>query len=375
MSGESVVCKRTLENSVYCYDVCCGLSSENYCVEDKEKIQIFPLAGKYITWPFRVLYKFLKLDKQRNYKVMMSRVMPPNGHLAGLLIKLLRPKIKWIAYFSDPIWNSPFISFSSMFQRNARQTPNYILMKVLGIPSWLALRLADLLVFNNERLAKYILGKRYNQYKDKIVIASYGHDGVKKIEKKDLIKPDNKITIAHIGQIYGARSFQNVIQALELLKKRNFEQYNKIKLLQVGFICGHEKEMIMKSNVSDSFQFVDEVSYEESLKYMRNADYALILDPCFYDDKKNMYVPVKIYDYMSVGAEIMAIADKNSATADIASQIGCLMVAHDSKEIARMLLECTRGQHNVCAVGYEKFHCRQGVAKLDARIAQMLNEV
>ncbi|WP_312432903.1 hypothetical protein [Lacrimispora sp.] len=370
MSGESVVCKRTLENSKLYYDVCsCMQKVED---ADTDKVRVFPVHGRYIKWPFNVVKQFLKLDKTEHYNIIMTRVMPPNGHFAGILIKLLRPHVKWVVYFSDPIWNSPFISFFSLFRKNLQQQPNYLLMKVFGGAAWLGTRFGDLLVFNNDRLARYVLGEKYNSFKDKIVIAPYGHEGVQ-LQKCLQKQPSDKVVIAHVGQIYGARSFSRVVEALEILKQNYPEQYNRLVILQVGFICSSEKSAIINSKVINSFCFVDEVDYEQSLEYMRTVDFALILDPYFSEKNKNIYVPVKIYDYMSVGAEIIAVADDDSATADIAKEFGCALAGHHAEEIANMLLNCVSGNIGRHIDSGGRFHCRKGVEILDSCLEQLLD--
>ncbi|MFR8622331.1 hypothetical protein [[Ruminococcus] torques] len=39
----------------------------------------------------------------------MTRSMPPESHEIGLKIKEIKPEIKWIASFGDPIANNPFV--------------------------------------------------------------------------------------------------------------------------------------------------------------------------------------------------------------------------------------------------------------------------
>ena len=90
ISGESVVCKRTLEASSFNFDVCCGpIKGTN-----EAHISLYPIQGnKYLIWPFAVARKFSQMNRKNHYAVMMSRVMPPNGHLAGWLIKRICPRI------------------------------------------------------------------------------------------------------------------------------------------------------------------------------------------------------------------------------------------------------------------------------------------
>ena len=42
------------------------------------------------------------------YDVVMTRSMPPESHEVGIMLKKIKPSIKWIASFGDPISNNPY---------------------------------------------------------------------------------------------------------------------------------------------------------------------------------------------------------------------------------------------------------------------------
>jgi len=369
MSGESVVCLRTLKYSRRSYDVCCGMVLGSYADPLPENICAYPLKGKYFSWPFRVAQLFRKLNRTNDYQVMLSRVMPPNGHLAGLLIKLLKPKIKWVVYFSDPIWNSPFIQFSSLFKRDGLNRPNYLLMKFYGIFAKIAIQMSDLLIFNNERLARYILGDRYEKLEGKVIITPYGHEGV---DAMSLKKRGDHLVLAHIGQVYGNRSLDIVISAVSLLKEREPLLYAFLKIQQVGFLCKAEHNKIQYSGVTECFELIDQVDYAKSLEYMRKADCLLIIDPKFENRNSNLYVPAKIYDYMSTGKPFVAITDEDSATSDITNIIGNLTVPHDAEALYAMLARMLQSEvPHPNLKTYEHFHCRYGTEKLDLALDEL----
>jgi len=286
MSGESVVCRKTMEHSKFDYDICCGPIE----AAGDDHIRIYPARGnKYLLWPFSVVHRFRKMDKQEHYQVMMSRVMPPNGHFAGWLIKKIKPEIKWVAYFSDPIWNSPFLHFS--LWKDGSHRPNWPLMKLFGIPAKMALKEANLLVFNNERLARYVLDMQYEKYRDKVVIAPYGHEGVK--SRPDPKRMDGKIRLTHVGQIYGNRTLRALVEGAELLREKEPELFRKLEIHQVGFVCETERQRVLGSAAADAFVLVGQVPYAESIEEMYKADILLVIDPEFDDPRKNMALPQK----------------------------------------------------------------------------------
>lgn len=368
MSGESVVCRKTLEHSRFHYDVCCGPLDGT----GEDHVRLFPQAGgKYLCWPLAAVQQFKTLDRVEDYTVMMSRVMPPNGHLAGWLIKRYKPSLKWVVYFSDPIWNSPFLKFS--FRRDDTQRPNWLLMKLFGIPAKLAIREADLLVFNNLRLARYVLGKRYEKYQNKVVIAPYGHEGVHPRPAPE--RGDGKVRLTHVGQIYGNRSLEALVCGAELLRERDPALFARLELRQVGFCCEAERRRVEQSPARSAFTLVGQVSYEESLEEMYQADCLLVIDPVFDDPKKNIYIPGKIFDYMSTGRPILCIAEEDSATGDVVNRLRCDRANLGAEDICAMLYQVSN-HIRATFMGYETttFSYRMGVDTLDNRLEALMKE-
>lgn len=368
MSGESVVCRKTLTHSQFDYDVCCGPME----ARGDGHIRLFPAGGnKYLKWPFETLRQFRALDRAEDYAVMMSRVMPPNGHLAGWLIKRAKPCIKWVAYFSDPIWNSPFLKFS--FRKDESHRPNGLLMKVFGFPAKWAVREADLLVFNNLRLAKYILGSHYEKYKDKVLIVPYGHEGIEPRHAPE--RGDGKFRLTHVGQIYGNRTMEALVAGAELLKEREPEQFERLAIRQVGFVCKAEKRRVELSRAASAFTIVGQVPYEESIEEMYAADCLLVIDPVFDDPRQNIYVPGKIYDYMSTGRPIFCVSDLNSATGDIATGLN-FRLSPPAFELLYAALKDLAFDSDTSKFTNDlgQYHCQIGVHALDAAMAKLFKE-
>jgi len=368
--GESVVCERFIKYSQLNYDVCSGFAGDQKCDLNLPNARIYPVKGRYFLWSFRAARLFRKLDKFNHYKVMISRVMPAAGHFAGLLVKILKPRIKWVVYFSDPIWNSPFISFKSLFINDRTHRPNYLLMKIFGIPARIAISLGDLLVFNNERLARFILGKKYAKLKHKIVIAPYGHEGIKPEAYSETRKEyKRKFVLSHVGQIYGNRTFGVLIDALKILKVKHPELYDRLVIMQVGFVCDAEIERIEKSSVSDRFHLMGMVDYYTSLQMIQQADCLLVIDPVFDRPGCNIYVPAKIFDYMAAGKPILAIADKDSATADIVRSIEGILSAQVANDLCGKLIDLIAGNPiKPDLKKYEIMHSSIHAAEVDKKL-------
>ena len=364
LSGESIVCRKTLEHSKFDYDLCCGPING----EGSSHIRLFPTGGnKYLQWPFRVARQFKVLDAAERYDVMMSRVMPPNGHLAGWLIKRIRPQIKWVVYFSDPIWNSPFLKL--LPRRGHDHRPNWLLMKVFGIPAKWAVREGDLLVFNNERLARYVLGKHYSKYRKKVVIAPYGHEGVRPRPAPQ--RGDGKFRLTHVGQLYGNRTLEALVDAVLLLKQQRPELYERLSVRQVGFASETELRRVRESEAADAFEFVGQVPYVQSIEEMYQSDCLLVIDPSFDRVEKNIYIPGKIFDYISTGRPVFCIADTDSATGDLAKKLNYAL-AKDCEAVMEQLVRfLERDLPEYTPIMESGVFCGYGAAVLDTAIKKL----
>ncbi len=84
------------------------------------------------------------------YDVVMTRSMPPESHMIGLKIKEIKPEIKWIASFGDPIANNPFVL------KGMRKISPYSLRTDMFVP-WGSERLC------RKRVLKNMLWKRRNK--------------------------------------------------------------------------------------------------------------------------------------------------------------------------------------------------------------------
>lgn len=371
-SGESIVCERSLKYSKYSYHVVSGRQQGRKRLQNKKgNVSQTAIPGeKYFLWVYRAWRRFQKMNRNFDYNVLYSRVMPVNGHLAGLLIKLYKPSIKWIVYFSDPVWNSPFVKIKNYLRVKEMRPPNFWLMKLYGLSSLLAIKMSSLLVFNNDRLARYILGKQYDRYADKIVITPYGYEKMQHEDQKN--RGTGLLRIAHVGQVYGNRNFKLLVEALRIIRGKYPTILSHICFTQVGFLNEADRAAIQTNGFSDLFDLYDTVSYEESLTFMREADMLLVLDPQFDRPDQNIFVPSKIFDYMSVGRPILAITDPGSVTASIAEDIHCKRISHEATAIAQAFVDLVEKGAPVCdKAAYERYSCKRGIDILDEAIANL----
>ena len=113
-SSEGLVTYKLLRNSKLLYDICMQENNDSWSYGKNEKlpesdnVHKVSIQGDTLElWKEKVVEYFQ--DHKNEYDVVMTRSMPPESHEIGLRIKEIKPEIKWIASFGDPIANNPFV--------------------------------------------------------------------------------------------------------------------------------------------------------------------------------------------------------------------------------------------------------------------------
>ena len=187
---------------------------------------------------------------------------------------------------------------------------------------------------------------------------------------------DGKLRLTHVGQIYGNRTFAALVEGLTLLKKSHPEAYARLELRQVGFVCEAERSRVVQSEVADCFTLVGTVPYDESIEEMYRSDCLLVIDPVFDNKMKNVYIPGKLYDYLSTARPILCLADRDSATGDLAAATGCEQVDPYGGAVCEQLAVLLSGQlPPVNLAAYERPSCQEGSQKLDETFKRCMDIV
>lgn len=358
-NGESIVCYKSIKYSKLNYDIfTCVYRMED--IENQNKYEyrknlcIYSLSQAPIKWARQVYDIFKVLDKKHDYKIIHTRIMPPIGHYAGFLIKLFKPKIKWVMYFSDPLWNSPYLRIKTKdgFIKKMKDEDS----RCFGFASFferLGIHLCDRIIFSNEYVARHILGRHYNSLEKKVRIVPFGYDKevIETIMPKK--KADNKVVISHIGHVYNARNFNVLIHALIKIKEQRPDCYSKLLIRQIGYIDDNQKKAILNSLAADAFEFISQVNYEESIAYMKGSDFLLTVDALFEDIDHNIYMPSKICDYLGVQKPIAAVTQTKGPTADIINNTNNTLIDHNIDDMINFLIQAANGQ--VKEPNYEKY--------------------
>lgn len=110
----------------------------------------------------------------------------------------------------------------------------------------------------------------------------------------------NYLKIIHFGTLYGSRNFNNLIIALNSIKKRNPD--TKIELTNIGsnYAENYEKPLF-------KLEYFSEINREQMLTVLENYNLVLLVQHT--DDRSLLTIPYKTWDYLNLNKPILGLTN------------------------------------------------------------------
>ena len=287
----------------------------------KKGKSIIAVPDMYLNWAKSASKYGIELAKREKFDVMFSMHEPPSSHICALKIKEEFRDLPWVTYWSDP-W----------LKDSTRANISKARRKFEGSFEKKIVELSDRFIFvTKANRDDYI--KSYNIPVEKTFIVTRGYDEkqyseIKKSSKPSLINKD-KINFVYAGEIFSKlRDVNPFIGALNDIKDKNVELYNKLNVMFFGNIDDEDikNKLMQVENVNVS----PWIPYDEALGYMLNSEVLLL-----FGNKNSKQIPAKIYDYFGADGLIFVIlGDENDPIRDVVeNKKKCIVVNNNTHEI------------------------------------------
>lgn len=365
-SSEGLVTYKLIKASGYSYDVFTqknndlwSYGKEDYLPAPDNVNSIYAKAETIDEW-WKEGVEYFKKNADK-YDVIMTRSMPPESHKIGLEIKKIKPEIKWLASFGDPIANNPytlmFVSFESPHSRkNCRNilgvfSPKRIIRNILFHLKTLAstkktlkkeedlqnsiFAVCDRIIFNSDNQKEYMFNSFNGDCNGKAFVLNHSFDPLLFPEKK---KPNKVKTMSYVGHLDNIRTPKLLLEALSELAEEDKELASKFHLDFYGDLSDYDKLFIMNNELCDIVSVRKPVSYLDSLKIMKNSDWLLHVDGNITQiTPKNIFFAAKLADYIGAKNPIFGITMQDGVSADIMNRLGSVCVSYSKNEIKNYL--------------------------------------
>lgn len=370
-SSEGLVTYKLLRNSKLLYDICMQENNDSWSYGKNEKlpesdnVHKISIQGDTLElWKEKVVEYFR--DYKDKYDVVMTRSMPPESHEIGLRIKEIKPEIKWIASFGDPIANNPFVlknmkkvSPYSLQNRYVRPmglremvSPKRMLKNILWKKRVKKERepfrreqmlekdiitKCNYIILNNPYQKQYMLGKYDEKTMQKAIILPHSYDASLYEEKVDR-HSNNKIRMVYIGHLDDIRSPHILFKSVLRLKNEYPDLAERLELLFYGNMSAKEKVYLLDNELLDVVHIKKPVDYETSLAIMQESDWLIHIDANLSGVlDENIFFAAKLADYIGADRPIFGITMFDGAGADVVRDVNGVTVSYTVDEIKNYL--------------------------------------
>ncbi len=241
--------------------------------------------------------------------VFVTFAQPWIDHVAGLRVKVARPRQPWIAHFSDPWVDSLYYDGADPAQA-AR-------LAIWREQERAVIAQADAIAFVTRETADLVMRKYPEDWRGKVHILPHSFDRslISKVVKSGAPQAgDRPLRVVYTGNIYaGRREPLPLFDALARLD-RSGALRGRLSFAFYGHIPPTTINGASERGLDGFVSFHGPVTYMESLSLMAQADALLLIDA---NADVNVFLPSKIADYLMIDRPILGLTPVRGATADV----------------------------------------------------------
>jgi len=283
------------------------------------------------SWDELASDKVLKLSRWRHKPLVVSFGQPWSSHRAVLTAKLAMPKIRWIAHFSDPWSDNPYLSDEgSDAKRMAKEEEKSVIQN------------ADLVLFVSEASAQLVMGKYPREWYQKVRVIPHLCDiSLTKYGEVKSVKSGNRLRIVHAGSLYsGLRAPLGLFDAVHDMRERG-ELTDKLEIRFVGEMPDALVQRLKDLGIEKHISSTGQLYYGPSLQEIASADATIVIDA---NMDPSPFLPSKIFDYLIFDKPIIGLTPRQSPTHCLLKELGYpAFEPDDAKGISRHLQRLSEG--------------------------------
>jgi glycosyltransferase involved in cell wall biosynthesis len=255
---------------------------------------------------------------RRPAAALITFAQPWRDHLVGLEVAKRRPRLQWIAHFSDP-WVDSLYDADAIDELKAIERAREAAV----------VERANAVVFTNAYAADLVMKKYPAAWRSKAFVVPHSMDPDLLAAADRLVPPraePRPLRLAHVGNLFvGLRTANAVFEAIARLhRERNLEGRLEFVLVGEGSGLYEARCRVFELALESIVAFRSRASHVESLAAMRDSDFLILLDAAA---ETNVFLPSKIVDYLMVQRPILGITPSRGASAEVLEARGHLVVA------------------------------------------------
>jgi hypothetical protein len=290
--------------------------------------RIRSLLSRYMTWanPLNSADESIWLRQatieanrciRRGVDALVTFGQPWIDHVVGLECTRRHPRLPWIAHFSDPWVDNPYVANYAPARLEQWQTEERSVIER-----------ANAVVFVNARTAELVMSKYADVPRSKIFVVphTYDHEILSRI--KGSPRTPGKLHIVHTGNLYALRRPHAVLRALRRLINEHSGEI-AVTATFIGAYAQEDEALARELGIDPYVKFLPAKPFIESLQLAAAADFLLLIDT---PTEEGIFLPSKVVDYFLLEKPILGITPTQGATADALRRTGHYVAPPDDAE-------------------------------------------
>jgi hypothetical protein len=249
-------------------------------------------------WKPAVLAAVEGLLREGRYEpdVLATFGSPMSDHLIGLRLKR-RLGVPWVAHFSDPWADNPFLGYDRLTRRYNRALEARVL------------READRLVFTTDETVALFASKHGPAVARKSRVLPHAFEPG--LFEGPAAHDSSAVVVRYVGDFYGRRSPAPLFAALRRLLETEPATLEGVRFELVGGKGEGQLEAAGFGSLPEGLvASLPSVKYLESLRLMKSADGLLVIDA---PAELSVFLPSKLIDYVGAARPVFGITPEGAA--------------------------------------------------------------
>jgi hypothetical protein len=276
-------------------------------------------------WIDRAATAALAAAAATTFDGLLTFAQPWSDHLVGLRVHRAT-RLPWVAHFSDPWVDSPYLSTP-----RARRSAAWRMEADV-------IREADGVVFVTRQMADLVMKKYPDEWRSKAAVVPHGFDSARPAPASVNGHRTGPMRLVYTGRFYdGLRTPNSLLQAIA--RAHAVEPLNGA--LDVTFVGPHVISFAREATRLglDAFvHFRDRVTAADALAIASGADALLVIDAP--TEGPSPFLPSKLVDYLPLRKPILGITPAAGAAAELLKRLGCPTAPPDNVEAIQTAVTC-----------------------------------
>lgn len=294
-------------------------------------------------WVKRASRAVRQLSGWRGANVLATFAQPWRDHLVGLELRRSRRRLPWVAHFSDPWVDSPYLADWPEGQKRQE-----------GAQEAQVIEHADAVVFTNRYAADLVMEKYPVEWRKKVRVLPHATDADLLPAADRLTAPprtgDRPLRLSYVGNLFiGRRTAHGLLEAVAQLKtRRPLDGCFELVFVGEGSGLAEAQEKATSLGLDTIVTFRRRLSHLESLAAMRDSDALVLIDA---PAETNVFLPSKLADYLMVDRPIVALTPHVGPSAEIARHLGYPVIEPEDVSAITEALEHLAQRHSARTLG------------------------